>query len=187
MTEETGREIAKGNPFWEFATSAYSQPGVEKAMLSLQDRMGVDINMVLFCVWLAAYKGPNGNGLAEHLAGALQISGEWQRGLVGPLRTCRENLKIVVEGPDLSGRNREVANALRGRLKANELDLEALQILVLYGLVATGGLDEGEPIDVVTQKEDAQNNLNVYFEATSVTLDHLAQGHVLRLLNNVFQ
>ncbi|MGY8963505.1 MAG: DUF2390 domain-containing protein, partial [Rhodospirillales bacterium] len=70
MTEETGREIAKGNPFWEFAISAYSRPGVEKAMLSLQDRMGVDINMVLFCVWLATHKGPNGNGLAEHLAGA---------------------------------------------------------------------------------------------------------------------
>lgn len=186
MTEKSGTEIAKGNPFWEFATWTYSQPGVEKAILSLQNRMGVDINMVLFCVWLA-YRGSNGNDLAQHLAGALQMSREWQRDLVEPIRTCRENLKIVIDGPDLIGRNREVANALRERLKANELDLEALQILGLYGLVATGDHDEGAPVDIVTQKEDAQNNLNVYFAATGVTLDHLAQSHVLRVLNNVFQ
>lgn len=186
MAEQTASEIAKGNPFWEFSTWAYSQPGVEKALLSLQSRMGVDINMVLFCVWLA-YRGSNGNDLAQHLAAALKLSREWQRTLVEPVRTCRENLKVVIEGPDLIGRNREAATALRERLKANELDLEALQILGLYGLVSTGDNDEGAPVDIATQKEDAQNNLNVYFAATGVTLDHLAQSHVLRLLNGVFQ
>jgi hypothetical protein len=115
------------------------------------------------------------------------MSREWQRDLVEPVRTCRENLKVIVEGPDLIGRNREAATALRERLKANELDLEALQILGLYGLVSTGDHDEGAPVDIATQKEDAQNNLNVYFAATGVTLDHLAQSHVLRLLNGVFQ
>ena len=85
------------------------------------------------------------------------------------------------------GRNREAATALRERLKANELDLEALQILGLFGLVSTGDDDEGAPVDIVTQKEDAQNNLNVYFAATGIKLDHLAQSHVLRVLNGVFQ
>ena len=182
MSEQTGTDVAKGNPFWEFATWAYSQPGVDKAMLSLQSRMGVDINMVLFCVWLA-YRGSNGNDLAQHLAGARA----WQRDLVEPIRMCRENLKVIIEGPDLVGRNREAATALRERLKANELDLEALQILGLFGLVSTVDDDEGAPIDIVTQKEDAQNNLNVYFAATGITLDHLAQSHVLRVLNGVFQ
>jgi uncharacterized protein (TIGR02444 family) len=186
MSEQTGTDVAKGNPFWEFATWAYSQPGVDKAMLSLQSRMGVDINMVLFCVWLA-YRGSNGNDLAQHLAGALKMSRAWQRDLVEPIRMCRENLKVIIEGPDLFGRNREAATALRERLKANELDLEALQILGLFGLVSTGDDDEGAPIDIVTQKEDAQNNLNVYFAATGITLDHLAQSHVLRVLNGVFQ
>lgn len=186
MAEQATTDIAKGNPFWEFATWAYSQPGGEKALLSLQSRMGLDINMILFCVWLA-YRGSNGNDLAQHLAAALKLSREWQRTLVEPVRTCRENLKVIIEGPDLIGRNREAATALRERLKANELDLEALQILGLYGLVSTGDQDEGAPVDIATQKEDAQNNLNVYFAATGVTLDHLAQSHVLRLLNGVFQ
>ncbi len=186
MTEITGTAIAKGNPFWEFATWAYSQPGVDKAMLSLQNRMGVDINMMLFCVWLA-YRGSNGNDLAQHLASALKLSREWQRDLVAPIRTCRENLKVIIEGPDLVGRNREAATALRERLKANELDLEALQILGLFGLVSTGDDDQGAPVDIVTQKADAQNNLNVYFAATGIKLDHLAQSHVLRVLNGVFQ
>lgn len=186
MNDPAGNEIAKGNAFWEFATWGYSQPGVDKAMLSLQNRMGVDINMVLFCVWLAC-RGPNGNDLAQCLASALKVSREWQRDLVGPMRRCRENLKVIIEGPDLIGRNREAAIALRERLKANELDLEALQILELYGLVSAGDQDEGAPVDIANQKEDAQNNLNVYFAATGVTLDHLAQSHVLRLLNGVFQ
>ena len=186
MPEVSGTDIAKGNPFWEFAAWAYSQPGVDKAMLSLQNRMGVDINMVLFCVWLA-YRGSNVNDLAQHLASALKMSRSWQRDLVEPIRICRENLKVIIEGPDLVGRNREAATALRERLKANELDLEALQILGLFGLVSTGDDDEGAPVDIVTQKEDAQNNLNVYFAATGIKLDHLAQSHVLRVLNGVFQ
>lgn len=186
MSEGTASDIAAGNPFWEFSTWAYSQDGVEKALLSLQNRMGVDVNMVLFCVWLA-YRGSDGNDLAQHLAGALKLSREWQRNLIEPVRTCRDNLKIVIEGPDLVGSSRTAATALRERLKANELDLEALQILGLYGLVTTGDDDEGAPVDIATQKEDAQNNLNVYFAATGIELDHLAQSHMLRVINGVFQ
>jgi uncharacterized protein (TIGR02444 family) len=186
MTEDKRSDIAQGNPLWEFATWAYSQQGIDKALLSMQNRLGVDINMVLFCVWLA-YRGSGGNDLAQHLAGALKMSREWQRNLIEPIRNCRENLKAVIEGPDLVGRSREAATALRERLKANELDLEALQIMSLYGLVSTGDNGEGAPVDIATQKEDAQNNLNVYFAATGIELDQLAQSHVLRILNGVFQ
>ena len=186
MSDGNGSDIANGNPFWEFSTRTYSQQGVEKALLSLQSRMGADVNMVLFCIWLA-YRGSDGNDLAQHLAGALKMSREWQRNLVEPIRTSRENLKVVIDGPDLIGRNRDAARALRERIKANELDLEALQILGLYGLVSTGDDDEGASINIDTQKEDAQNNLNVYFAATGIELDPLAQSHLLRILNGVFQ
>lgn len=186
MSDGNGTDIAKGNPFWEFSTWAYSQSGVDKALLSLQDRVGADVNMVLFCVWLA-YRGSDGNDLAQHLAGALKLSREWQKNLVEPLRTSRNNLKTVIDGPDLIGRSRESANEIRERLKAVEIDLEALQILGLFNLVSTGDIDEGAPVDIAMQKEDAQNNLNVYFAAMSIELDHLAQSHVLRILNGVFQ
>lgn len=186
MTEANGSDIATGNPLWEFSTWAYSQQGVDKALLSLQSRMGADVNMVLFCMWLA-HRGSDGNDLAQHLAGAVKMSREWQRNLVEPLRNCRDQLKLVIDGPDLVGRNRESANALRERLKANELDMEALQILGLYALVSTGEDDEGAPVDIASQKEDAQNNLNVYFAAIGIELDHLAQSDVLRVLNGVFQ
>jgi hypothetical protein len=36
------------------------------------------------------------------------------------------------------------------------------------------------------QRQDAQNNLNVYFTATGVKLDPLGQTHVIRLLQAVF-
>ncbi len=186
MSDGNGSDIAKGNPFWEFSTQVYSKQGVDKALLSLQDRMGVDVNMVLYCVWLA-YRGSDGNDLAQHLAGALKLSREWQKNLVEPLRTSRNNLKTVIDGPDLIGRSRESANAIRERLKSIELDLEALQILGLYNLVSTGDIDDGAPVDIAAQKEDAQNNLNVYFAACGIELDHLAQSHVLRILNSIYQ
>ena len=185
MSDGNGSDIAKGNPFWEFSTSAYSQQGVEKALLALQERVGADVNMVLFCVWLA-YRRSNGNDLAQHLAGALKLSRDWQKNLVEPVRKARENLKDVIDGPDLIGTSRKSATALRERIKANELDLEALQILGLYGLVSTGDIETGIS-DAATQKDDAQNNLNVYFAACGIELDHLAQSHVLRILNSIFQ
>src|SRR5688572_11665540 len=97
-----GASIAKGNPLWEFVVWAYAQPGVEKACLALQNNHRIDVNMLLFCCWLA-YRGTNASHLARYLGSALKLSREWQRDLVEPLRTCRQNLKTVIESSSLVG------------------------------------------------------------------------------------
>jgi len=176
--------IAKGNPLWDFVTWAYAEPGVEKACLALQNRLGADINMVLFCTWLA-YRGTGTTHLARFLAAALKLSREWQRSLVEPLRTCRENLKDVIETSTLVGGDRIAASSLRDRIKQCELDMEQLQTLAFYGLV-TDGTDQALARSPAEQKDDALNNLTVYFAATGIKLDPLGQTHVMRILTTVF-
>ncbi len=176
--------IAKGNPLWDFVSWAYAEPGVEKACLALQNRLGADVNMVLFCAWLA-YRGTGTTHLARFLGAALKLSRDWQRNLVEPLRGCRENLKDVIETSSLVGNDRVAAGALRERIKQCEMDMEQLQTLAFYSLVSDGA-DEAVARAPLEQKDDALNNLTVYFSATGVKLDPLGQTHVMRILTAVF-
>jgi uncharacterized protein (TIGR02444 family) len=174
----------KGNPLWDFVAWAYALPGVEKACLALQNRLGADVNMVLFCAWLA-YRGTGTANLAKFLGAALKLSREWQRTLVEPLRSVRENMKDVIENSALVGNDRSAAAALRDRIKQCELDMEQLQTLTFYALV-TDGDDAGVTRSPAEQKDDALNNLTVYFAATGVKLDPLGQTHIMRILTAIF-
>jgi uncharacterized protein (TIGR02444 family) len=184
LSPQSSPALAKGNPLWDFSTWAYAQPGVEKACLALQSRMGLDINMVMFCLWLA-YRGSGTANLAQYLGSALKLSRDWQRSVVEPLRTCRNNLKDFLEDSGFAGTNLDTATALRDRVKHCEVDMEHLQVIAMYSLVHDG-LDDGMQRPPAEQKEDAQNNLMVYFSATGVKLDPLGQTHVMRVLTAVF-
>lgn len=176
--------IGKGNPLWDFVVWAYAEPGVEKACLALQDRLGADVNMVLFCVWLS-YRGTGTSHLAKFLGAALKLSRDWRRDLVEPLRGCRENFKDYIETSSLAAGDRATAAALRERIKQCEMDMEQLQTLAFYGLV-TNADDEGTARSAEEQKDDALNNLTVYFAASGTKLDPLGQTHVQRILTASF-
>ena len=175
----------KSNPLWDFMTWAYKEPGVEKACLALQTKHNIDVNILLFCLWLA-HRSVGSSHLARYLAGALKLSRDWQRNLVEPLRMCRNNMKDFIENSDMIGPNRVIASELRERVKACELDMEHLQTLALYGLVALDGNDAGAHRSPAEQKDDANNNLTVYFTASGVKLDPLAQAQVMRILTAIF-
>jgi uncharacterized protein (TIGR02444 family) len=139
---------------------------------------------MLFCCWLA-YRGTGTSQLAKFLGAALKLSRDWQSNLVKPLRSCREHMKDVIDISGLIGNDRVAAGALRDRIKQCEIDMEQLQILALYALV-TDGTDAGGTRSPAEQKDDALNNLKVYFAATNVTLDPLGQTHVMRILTAIF-
>lgn len=172
----------QSNALWEFATWAYKEPGVEKACLSLQGKNAIDVNILLFCLWLA-HIGVGSSTLACTLGSALKLSRDWQRNFVEPLRNVRENMKDMIDNADMVGPNRAAALELRERVKACELDMEHLQILALFALVQDAEARQRSPAE---QKDDANNNLTVYFSATGVKLDPLGQAQVMRILNAVF-
>lgn len=170
------------NALWEFATWAYKEPGVEKACLALQGKHNIDVNILLFCLWLA-HIGVGSSMLARYLGSALKLSRDWQRTFVEPLRGVRENMKDLIENADMAAPNRAAATDLRERVKACEQDMEYLQILALFALVQEAEARHRAPAE---QKDDANNNLTVYFSATGVKLDPLGQAQVMRILTAVF-
>lgn len=174
---------ATQNPLWEFSNWAYEDEGVKKACLALQNRLGCDVNMIMFLLWLAD-SGIGQSRLAQYLGAALKISREWQKTLVEPLRAVRNNLKDFSESGQL-GADKAAVTAIRERVKACELDMERLQTAAMYGLV-TDTRTEYKRADKKLARNNATNNLTVYFSATGVNLDALGKSHVALILDGVF-
>jgi uncharacterized protein (TIGR02444 family) len=94
---------------WEFSVALYARPGVEEACLTLQDRHGLDVNLVMLALWLAA--SGRGEGFP---AAAVGIAAAWHVTVVGVLRGLRQRLKTAVPP----------AEGLRAEVKAAELAAE---------------------------------------------------------------
>jgi len=117
--------------FWESSLALYRRPGVPEACLRLQDRDGLDVNLVLWCVWL----GVTGRPLDEDLLGrAMAAVAPWRARAVLPLREIRRDLKPGVPGAPAA----ETA-ALRESIKKMELAAERIQHLILAGLAPPPG------------------------------------------------
>ena len=114
------------SPFWTFSLKFYGGPGVPPACLTLQDGAGADVNVVLFCLFLASRGRRLGGG--DIAAFEAEVA-DWRQSAVVPLRHVRRFLK---EPPEAFG-DPAVA-ALRDRIKAVELEAERLQQEALYGL-----------------------------------------------------
>jgi uncharacterized protein (TIGR02444 family) len=104
--------------FWEFSLALYGKPGVAPALIGLQDRLGLDVNMLLYCCWA----GTRGRALsADDLAQVEALAEPWQAEAVRPLRTLRRRLKGGFEGLPS-----DRVEAFRRRL--NELEIEGEHI-----------------------------------------------------------
>jgi len=124
------------NPFWDYALKLYRKESVEAACLELQQRHGLDVNIVLLCCWLASRGIPVDDAVLGRI---VEAANAWQEEFVRPLRAVRNRLKgalterrpgsIPMRWPDLVA-------ALRRRALALEIDGERLEQLLLAGLAA---------------------------------------------------
>ncbi len=107
----------------------YAKPGVAPACLALQERHGVDVNALMFCVWLAL----SGRGPAPRatLEAAFDRVGAWHVEVVRKLRPLRRRLKSGFEPVDA-----ELVRALRARIQKIEIDAEHLEQLTLAASAA---------------------------------------------------
>ena len=111
---------------WHFAVTTYLAEGVQAECLSVQERFGVDVNLLLF----AAYAGHEGLTLrAEDIASASGSVDAWHADVVRSLRHSRQTLKGWAAGED------EVAlqaGALREQVKKSELKAEQIELFMLW-------------------------------------------------------
>jgi len=98
--------------FWEFSLAFYSRERVSAACLSLQNRRGADVNILLLCCWLATL------GLKLEPAGlhaAIAAVDAWRRDVLEPLRSSRRAV---------SDQFPEIAKADRQSIKHGLLSIE---------------------------------------------------------------
>ena len=118
--------MERGSDFWRFSLSLYRMDGVPPACIALQDGHGLDVNIMLFALWL----GSRGRALEPaELTEADAAVREWRADAVVALRAVRRFLRTPPEAVDAAG-----AAALRERVKAVELELERLQQEALFAL-----------------------------------------------------
>jgi uncharacterized protein (TIGR02444 family) len=117
--------------FWTFSVDLYKRPGVEAACIALQDRRDLDVNLLLWALWLADC----GVALDEAtLARAKAEVVSWQAEIVRPLRSLRRRLRQQIEearAGAIADQWPERVQALRQAILALELDGEHLAQLAL--------------------------------------------------------
>lgn len=103
-----------GKQFWDFTLKLYGKPGVSPALIGLQDRLGADVNLVLFCCWAATHAIELEDA---DLAAADQAVRGWRDQVVEPLRGIRNRIKAGIPG----GVPTDGAMALRKRVLELEI------------------------------------------------------------------
>lgn len=110
--------------FWDFSLKVYRTEGVAPACLELQERHGIDVNLMLYCCWLGCREAaPAGRERIVTLGQAVE---DWHEIVVRQLRAVRKRLKTPLAGED-----RDLALALRQRIQKIEIDAEHIEQLML--------------------------------------------------------
>lgn len=140
----------KESPFWRFSLALYARPAVAGACVALQDRHGVDVNVLLFLLWLAATGRRLSSGEVKAVDDRVEA---WRTAAVVPLRALRRGLK----GHSSLGYDGAVED-LRIRIKGIELEAEHMQQEDLYAMAmsTTLGLEDG------SVRSAASDNLAAY-------------------------
>jgi len=164
------------HPFWDFSLAVYGAEGVPAACLALQERHGLDVNMLLFCCWLGqAGFGDQGAGRLARLQDAVAL---WHGEVVRPLRAVRRRLKERL-GP----LPEDLSQALRARIAKIEIDAEHIEQL---GLAAALGDAQPEPVGPAEGARAAAANLAGYFALLGLTPDDADRDALAAVLAAAF-
>lgn len=162
------------NPFWDFSLLVYRRPGVAAACLALQDRHGLDVNLLLFCCWAGSQGRRLDAADIERLVGSV---GEWQRSVVGPLRGVRRRLK------DLPGSASGQLGALRQAVKDCEFEAERIEQILLHDAFAR---PPGASSPVAGQAARAAANMAIYLEVAGPSVDFADKANIETILHGAF-
>jgi uncharacterized protein (TIGR02444 family) len=141
-------------PIWDFVLGYYRQQGVSESAIALQDSAGVDVNMILFLMWLASQKRTLAAGEARTVS---EKSIGWQHNVVVPVRNVRRLLK---ESAPLV--EQELALAFRKKVQALELEGEQLQLNAMAAMTLKTG-------QAASPEAAARDNLAAFQSASGKT------------------
>lgn len=160
MTITPSHETELAEALWQFSTAVYTRPGVEEVCLTLQDQWGVNVNLLLWLLWLEA-RGVHVD--AALLASAEEAIADWDKVLVQALRQLRRQVNDRVHAKDV-----EKITALDDcyqAIKMAELQAERVTQAMLLGLLPMTQR-QPSPLNALVPGQ----NLIAYFERLSIPL-----------------
>lgn len=118
--------LTSARALWDWSADVYARPGVEGLLLTLQDRHGLSVNMLLWCLWCGAHFETPGDLIMRK---AEDLSRRWTGAVTSPLRAARRGSSAPpVQTPD------EETSALKTRIKQAELMAERIEQMALEWL-----------------------------------------------------
>jgi uncharacterized protein (TIGR02444 family) len=115
-------------PLWAFSLAVYGSDGVEAECLELQERLNLDVNLLLFAAFVGAAEGVRLD--AQDIAAADTFVAGWHGEIVRALRRARRALKPP--STDAGNPLREASVTLRAQVKAAELEAEKIEQAMLW-------------------------------------------------------
>lgn len=119
---------ALDTPLWAFSLAVYGAEGVAAECLALQERLKLDVNVLLFAAYMGAAEG-----IAltpQDVAGAVVETSHWHNTIVRALRGVRQALKPL--SLDDGNPLHTPAGGLRATVKAVELRSEKIEQAMLW-------------------------------------------------------
>ncbi len=121
---------------WDWAVAVHQAPGVDPALIEIQDTHGQCVSFLLWAAWAAK----RGSALdAKTLSRGVALAGPWEREVTAPIRAARRALKPAWPGIDDGERE-----ALRGRVKDAEFEAEERLLDALEAITPKGSGEAGD-------------------------------------------
>ncbi len=107
---------------WAFALELYERPGMAGAFLTLQDQLGVDVDVMLFALFAACERGVALD--KQRLADADAVVRAWRLEVIEPLRALRRSMKSLA----LDEAQKEVRQMVKdAELRAEQVEIGMLE------------------------------------------------------------
>ncbi len=113
-------ELLHDNEFWRFSLAVYKPADVAAECLALQESLGLDVNLLLFCAWFGSRAIVLSPGDIE---AASRVVAAWHASVVRPLRGVRRHIKSQYG---------DGFEDLRSRVKDSELAAEQTEQAMLF-------------------------------------------------------
>jgi uncharacterized protein (TIGR02444 family) len=180
-------EIQNGKSLWDFSCAFYAKPSVAACCLQLQDEQGVNINVLLWSLWL---EGRHIVLTAEILSSAIMAIGPFDKHYVQSLRKIRRQLSSEF------AQNIDKILSLKKKISEAELlaekiileELEALSSDLLPSenkMTASKNKMTASKNKIIASKNKiiAGTNLNIYLKSMKIPRVLLEQVHFVFGIN----
>ncbi len=171
----TEMKVAKtlpSHPFWNFSVKIYRYRVVEDSLIRLQNERGLNVNVILFCVWYGLID--QGRLSKAQLKLVLSSIQPWHERIVLPLRRLRQQIEIKGVEPWIT---------IRKQVLENEIASEHVEQLLL---VENFAFKERTIRNNFQKMIDICKSISSYCQLLQIFLDHNDAQTICSILCTVF-